>query len=50
MFIARANTNRKQKAKAAIAGLGMTDMTRKYTKPMMALAIDALRAAIEDAG
>ncbi|MBI4234010.1 MAG: thiolase family protein [Chloroflexi bacterium] len=35
---------------AAIAGLGITEMTRKYTKTAAALAADAVRLALEDAG
>ena len=35
---------------AAIAGLGMTEMTREYTKSASGLAADAVRLAIEDAG
>ncbi|MEE8421366.1 MAG: thiolase family protein [Dehalococcoidia bacterium] len=35
---------------AAIAGLGMTEMTREYTKSASGLAADAIRLAIDDAG
>ena len=35
---------------AAIAGLGITEMTRNYTKSAPALAAEAVRLAIEDAG
>jgi acetyl-CoA acetyltransferase len=37
-------------AAAAIAGLGKTEMTRKYTVPATVLAVDAIRLALEDAG
>lgn len=37
-------------AKAAIAGLGMTEMTRRFTAPAPALAVEAIRHALEDAG
>ncbi len=36
--------------KAAIAGLGITEMTRQYTKPAPALAVEAIRLALDDAG
>lgn len=36
--------------RAAIAGLGITEMTRQYTKPAAGLAADAVRLALEDAG
>ena len=35
---------------SAIVGLGLTPMTRKYTKPAPALAAEAIMAAVEDAG
>lgn len=35
---------------AAIVGLGITDMTRFYTKPASNLAAEAVRMAMEDAG
>ncbi len=35
---------------AAIAGLGMTEMTREYTRGAAGLAVEAIRLAIEDAG
>ena len=35
---------------AAIAGLGMTEMTREYTKSAAGLAAEAIRLAIDDAG
>ncbi len=36
--------------KTAIVGLGMTEMTRRYTKPASELAMDAVVSAVEDAG
>ena len=36
--------------KAAIVGLGMTEMTREYTKSASGLAAEAIKIAIEDAG
>lgn len=35
---------------AAIVGLGLTDMTRRYTKPALTLGAEAIMAAAEDAG
>ncbi|MBI3743723.1 MAG: thiolase family protein [Chloroflexi bacterium] len=35
---------------AAIAGLGITEMTRKFTKSAQALAVEAISLAIDDAG
>lgn len=35
---------------AAISGLGMTEMTRTFTKPARSLAVDAILAATADAG
>ena len=35
---------------AAIAGLGITEMTRRYSKPASALAVKAIQLAVEDAG
>lgn len=37
-------------AKAAIAGLGITAMTREFTASAPALAVEAIRRALEDAG
>ena len=36
--------------KGAIVGLGMTEMTREYTKSAAGLAAEAIRLAIDDAG
>ncbi|MEE8337052.1 MAG: thiolase family protein [Dehalococcoidia bacterium] len=36
--------------RAAIVGLGMTEMTREYTKSASGLAAEAIRIAIDDAG
>ena len=38
------------KGRAAIVGLGMTEMTREYTKSTAGLAAEAVRLAIEDSG
>lgn len=39
-----------RKAAAAIVGLGMTEMSRKFTRPPAILAVEAIRLAMEDAG
>ena len=36
--------------RAAVAGLGVTQMTRRYVKPATALAAEALQLALDDAG
>ena len=38
------------KGKTAIAGIGYSEISRRPQKPLGLLAIDACRAAIEDAG
>ena len=38
------------RGKTAIAGIGYSEITRRPQKPLGLLAVDACRAAIEDAG
>lgn len=39
-----------REAASAIAGLGLTEMTRKYTASATVLAVEAIRRALDDAG